>query len=189
MIRNTEPKITMKDIAQKLGVSVVTVSKAFNNKEGVSEELRAQIKSCGIGTSATRAEILKKLCNIKYLALNKKTQVITPTLLGEMIFDVVNCSIRQLLNPELTASWEKGLNYVAEGSITEQEYMDKLEHFVRLRTRQVEDSNIQPYLRQFFDAAAVNYKDSSEKNSAKTTGRSMSAAGRSRTCRKPSASK
>ena len=151
--------------------------------------LRAQIKSCGIGTSATRAEILKKLCNIKYLALNKKTQVITPTLLGEMIFDVVNCSIRQLLNPELTASWEKGLNYVAEGSITEQEYMDKLEHFVRLRTRQVEDSNIQPYLRQFFDAAAVNYKDSSKKNSAKTTGRSTSAAGRSRTCRKPSASK
>ena len=153
------------------------------------EELRAQIKSCGIGTSATRAEILKKLCNIKYLALNKKTQVITPTLLGEMIFDVVNCSIRQLLNPELTASWEKGLNYVAEGSITEQEYMDKLEHFVRLRTRQVEDINIQPYLRQFFDAAAVNYKDSSEKNSAKTTGRSTSATGRSRTCRKPSASK
>ena len=153
------------------------------------EELRAQIKSCGIGTSATRAEILKKLCNIKYLALNKKTQVITPTLLGEMIFDVVNCSIRQLLNPELTASWEKGLNYVAEGSITEQEYMDKLEHFVRLRTRQVEDSNIQPYLRQFFDAVAVNYKDSSKKNSAKTTGRSTSAAGRSRTCRKPSASK
>ena len=153
------------------------------------EELRAQIKSCGIGTSATRAEILKKLCNIKYLALNKKTQVITPTLLGEMIFDVVNCSIRQLLNPELTASWEKGLNYVAEGSITEQEYMDKLEHFVRLRIRQVEDSNIQPYLRQFFDAAAVNYKGSSEKNSAKTKGRSTSAAGRSRTCRKPSASK
>ena len=153
------------------------------------EELRAQIKSCGIGTSATRAEILKKLCNIKYLALNKKTQVITPTLLGEMIFDVVNCSIRQLLNPELTASWEKGLNYVAEGSITEQEYMDKLEHFVRLRTRQVEDSNIQPYLRQFFDAAAVNYKDSSEKNSVKTTGRATSAAGQSRTCRKPSASK
>ena len=73
------------------------------------EELRAQIKGSGIGTSATRAEILKKLFNIKYLALNKKTQVITPTLLGEMIFDVVNCSIRQLLNPELTASWEKGL--------------------------------------------------------------------------------
>ena len=122
------------------------------------EELRAQIKSCGIGTSATRAEILKKLCNIKYLALNKKTQVITPTLLGEMIFDVVNCSIRQLLNPELTASWEKGLTYVAEGSITEQEYMDKLEHFVRIRTKQVEDSHFQYALRQFFDAAAQYYK-------------------------------
>ena len=145
------------------------------------EELRAQIKSCGIGTSATRAEILKKLFNIKYLALNKKTQVITPTLLGEMIFDVVNCSIRQLLNPELTASWEKGLNYVAEGSITEQEYMDKLEHFVRLRTKQVEDSNIQPYLRQFFDAAAVNYKNSTAKTGTKTSGRT----GRPHTYRKP----
>ena len=122
------------------------------------EELRAQIKGSGIGTSATRAEILKKLVNIKYLALNKKTQVITPTLLGEMIFDVVNCSIRQLLNPELTASWEKGLTYVAEGSITEQEYMDKLEHFVRVRTQQVEASNYQYNLRQFFDAAAVNYR-------------------------------
>ena len=79
------------------------------------EELRAQIKGSGIGTSATRAEILKKLVSIQYLALNKKTQVITPTLLGEMIFDVVNASIRSLLNPELTASWEKGLTYVAEG--------------------------------------------------------------------------
>ena len=84
--------------------------------------------------------------------------MITPTLLGEMIFDVVNCSIRQLLNPELTASWEKGLNYVAEGSITPQEYMDKLEHFVRIRTDQVEQSNYQYALRQFFDAAAVNYQ-------------------------------
>ena len=122
------------------------------------EELRAQIKGSGIGTSATRAEILKKLFTIKYLSLNKKTQVIMPTLLGEMIFDVVNCSIRQLLNPELTASWEKGLTYVAEGSITSQEYMDKLEHFVRVRTAQVENSNYQYALRQFFDAAAENYK-------------------------------
>ena len=121
------------------------------------EELRAQIKGSGIGTSATRAEILKKLVSIKYLSLNKKTQVITPTLLGEMIFDVVNCSIRSLLNPELTASWEKGLTYVAEGSITPQEYMDKLEHFVRVRTNQVEQSNYQYALRQFFDAAAANY--------------------------------
>ena len=100
------------------------------------EDLRAQIKGSGIGTSATRAEILKKLVNIKYIALNKKTQIITPTLLGENIFDVVNVSIRSLLNPELTASWEKGLTYVANGEITSEEYMGKLEHFVRSRVEQ-----------------------------------------------------
>ncbi len=130
------------------------------------EELRSQIKGSGIGTSATRAEILKKLFNIQYLALNKKTQVITPTLLGEMIFDVVNCSIRQLLNPELTASWEKGLTYVAEGTITPKEYMDKLEKFVRVRTLAVESSNNQIPLRQAFDAAAVNYKTEEKKEAA-----------------------
>ena len=81
------------------------------------EELRAQIKGSGIGTSATRAEILKKLIHIKYLALNKKTQIITPTLQGEMVFDVVENSIKSLLNPELTASWEKGLTYVAGGHV------------------------------------------------------------------------
>ena len=122
------------------------------------EELRAQIKSCGIGTSATRAEILKKLCNIKYLALNKKTQVITPTLLGEMIFDVVNCSIRQLLNPELTASWEKGLTYVAEGSITADEYMQKLSGFVGRRTLAVKDLRNQAQLVTLFNETAINYK-------------------------------
>ena len=122
------------------------------------EELRAQIKGSGIGTSATRAEILKKLMTIKYLALNKKTQVITPTLLGEMIFDVVNASIRSLLNPELTASWEKGLTYVAEGEITPDEYMEKLENFVRSRTQGVLGLRNQLALKQFFDAAAVYYK-------------------------------
>ena len=122
------------------------------------EELRAQIRGAGIGTSATRAEILKKLFNIKYLNLNKKTQIITPTLLGEMIYDVVRQSIRQLLNPDLTASWEKGLNYVAEGTITEKEYMDKLEHFVRVRTDQVRDAGGQYELRRCFDEAAKFYK-------------------------------
>ncbi len=121
------------------------------------EELRAQIKGSGIGTSATRAEILKKLVNIKYLALNGKTQVITPTLLGEMIFDVVAASIRQLLNPELTASWEKGLTYVAEGSITPEEYMEKLERFVAGRTSNVLRLNNQYQLREYFDAAAPYY--------------------------------
>lgn len=122
------------------------------------EELRAQIKGSGIGTSATRAEILKKLVNIKYIALNKKTQIITPTQLGEMIYEVVNGSIRSLLNPELTASWEKGLNYVAEGSITSKEYMDKLEHFIRVRVSGVMQMNNQYALRSRYDAVAGNYK-------------------------------
>ncbi|MCB5572074.1 type IA DNA topoisomerase [Mediterraneibacter faecis] len=132
------------------------------------EELRAQIKGSGIGTSATRAEILKKLVNIKYLALNKKTQVITPTLQGEMIYDVVDHSIRSLLNPELTASWEKGLNYVAEGSITSDEYMRKLDHFITSRTVGVKGLNNQYQLRACYEKAAGFYPSV---NSNKTTGR------------------
>ena len=122
------------------------------------EELREQIKGSGIGTSATRAEILKKLVNNKYLDLNKKTQIITPTLQGEMIFDVVNASIRSLLNPELTASWEKGLNYVAEGTITPEEYMDKLEHFIKSRTSGVLGLRNQSMLLGYFQQAAAYYK-------------------------------
>ena len=128
------------------------------------EELRAQIKGSGIGTSATRAEILKKLVNNKYLALNKKTQIITPTLLGEMIYDVVNASIRSLLNPELTASWEKGLNYVAEGSITSEEYMVKLENFIKSRTSGVLGLNNQYALRGYFQKAASFYKTLAKQN-------------------------
>ena len=131
------------------------------------EELRAQIKGSGIGTSATRAEILKKLVTIKYLALNKKTQVITPTLLGEMIFDVVNASIRSLLNPELTASWEKGLTYVAEGTITSEEYMVKLENFIRSRTEGVMGLRNQLALKQFFDADAVYYQKNNKTSGKK----------------------
>ena len=122
------------------------------------EELRAQIKGSGIGTSATRAEILKKLVNIKYLALNRKTQIITPTLMGEMIYEVVNQSIRPLLDPKLTASWEKGLTLVADGNITEQEYMDKLDDFVRRRTNIVKQMNNQAALNRQFREAAKNYR-------------------------------
>ena len=122
------------------------------------EDLRAQIKGSGIGTSATRAEILKKLIHIKYLMLNKKTQIITPTLLGEMVFDVVEHSIRSLLNPELTASWEKGLTYVADGEITSDEYMMKLEHFINSRTQGVLRLGNQYQLRGCYDKAAIFYK-------------------------------
>ncbi len=130
------------------------------------EELRAQIKGSGIGTSATRAEILKKLVNNKYIALNKKTQIITPTLLGEMIYDVVRASIYSLLNPELTASWEKGLTQMAEGKITEDYYMEKLEKFITDKTQAVLAANYRNALRPCFDAASKFYK---EKKTAKTS--------------------
>ncbi len=122
------------------------------------EDLRAQIQGSGIGTSATRAEILSKLVKIKYLKLNKKTQVITPELIGEMVYDVVNSSIRSLLNPELTASWELGLALVAEGKITEGEYMKKLDDFIIRRVEGVKNINNSYGLRQCFDAAAAYYK-------------------------------
>lgn len=123
------------------------------------EELRAQIKGSGIGTSATRAEILKKLVNIEYLNLNKKTQVLTPTLMGEMIYDVVASSIRPLLDPALTASWEKGLTMVAEGTITSDEYMKKLDDFVTRRTNMVKQLGNQGALFGMFRAAEANYKN------------------------------
>ena len=132
------------------------------------EELRAQIKGSGIGTSATRAEILKKLVNNKYIALNKKTQIITPTLLGEMIFDVVRASIYGLLNPELTASWEKGLTQMAEGTITEDYYMQKLEKYITDKTQAVLAADYRRALRPCFDASARFYKtQKSEKKETK----------------------
>ncbi len=133
------------------------------------EELRAQIKGSGIGTSATRAEIIKKLVNNKYLDLNKKTQIITPTLMGEMIHDVVASSIKSLLNPELTASWEKGLSYVAEGSVSKEEYMKKLEDFIQKRTDAVKGLNNQYQLRTYFDYAAQFYKQPAKKSGGKKT--------------------
>lgn len=131
------------------------------------EELRAQIKGSGIGTSATRGEILKKLFNNKYLALNKKTQIVTPTMLGEMIYDVVDHSVRSLLNPELTASWEKGLTYVADGDITSDEYMMKLDRFVSSRTEGVKGLNNQYQLRACYDRVAPFYKN--EKAASRST--------------------
>ena len=122
------------------------------------EELRSQIKGSGIGTSATRADILKKLFAIKYLALNKKTQIITPTLFGEIVYEVVNCSISQLLNPELTASWEKGLTMVSNGDISSQEYMTKLERFVGIRCLNVKQLNNQYSLNAVFEKISKEYK-------------------------------
>ncbi len=121
------------------------------------EELRAQIRGSGIGTSATRAEILKKLFHIEYLKLSDKTQIITPTQFGEMVYDVVDSSIRPLLNAELTASWEKGLSYVAEGTVSTGEYMEKLEEFVRRHTRRVKEQNAAADLRRKFEQTSSHY--------------------------------
>lgn len=131
------------------------------------EELRAQIKGSGIGTSATRAEILSKLVKIGYIHLNKKTQIITPELLGEMVYDVVDSSVRSILNPELTASWEKGLTYVAEGKITTEEYMGKLSNFVSKSVDMVKRADNQSRLNTLFDQAAVHYRK--QKRTSKRT--------------------
>ncbi len=136
------------------------------------EELRAQIKGSGIGTSATRAEILKKLVTINYLSLHKKTQIITPTLLGEMVFDVVAASISSLLNPELTASWEKGLTYVAEGSVTPTQYMETLNRFVAARTESVLGQDRRALLMDAFAHTAQFHKAPSKPTYRKPAGRS-----------------
>ena len=138
------------------GTMILTMENAGQFIE--DEELRAQIKGSGIGTSATRAEILKKLVHIKYLNLNKKTQIITPTLLGEMIYEVVAGSIKPLLDPRLTASWEKGLTLVASGEITEEEYMGKLDDFVTRRTNTVKQMSNQNTLYHRFQYASQFYK-------------------------------
>ena len=122
------------------------------------EELREQIRGSGIGTSATRAEILRKLFSNKYLALNKKTQIITPTLMGEMIYDTVDCSIRSLLNPKLTACWELGLTRVSEGTVTEEEYLEKLNGFVARNTNNVKNSNFSNALQQMYMRDSQFYK-------------------------------
>ena len=122
------------------------------------EELRAQIKGSGIGTSATRSGILEKLNRNNYLNTNKKTQIVTPTLQGEMVYDVVDASIRPLLDPKLTASWEKGLTGVAEGTITEEEYLKKMDDFVIRRTNLVKELKNEGALRQRFELARTYYK-------------------------------
>ena len=137
------------------------------------EELREQIRGSGIGTSATRAEILKKLFSNRYLSLNKKTQVITPTLMGEMIYDTVDCSIRSLLNPKLTASWELGLTRVSEGTVTEEEYLEKLNGFVSRNTNNVKNSNFSDVLQKMYMRDSQFYKKTyvSAAGGRKKTGR------------------
>lgn len=162
----TGSKLTLKNLNIKEGET--SPPKRYNSGQMIlamenagqlieDEDLRAQIKGSGIGTSATRAEILKKLVNIEYIRLNKKTQIYTPSFVGEAVYEVVNASIRSMLNPELTASWELGLSQVAEGTITEKEYMDKLESFVRRNVDYVKGNNYSAALRQRINAVKKFY--------------------------------
>lgn len=122
------------------------------------EDLRAMIKGSGIGTSATRAEILKKLFHISYLNLNKKTQIITPTLKGELVCGIVRYSIPAMLSPKLTASWEKGLSGVSDGEISEQDYMGKLTDFVSQQVGKVKETNNMAQLHSYFNMAKDYYQ-------------------------------
>lgn len=138
------------------GSMILAMENAGNLIE--DDELREQIRSTGIGTSATRAEILKKLVSNRYLALNSRTQVLTPTLFGEMIYDVVRSSIRSLLDPALTASWEKGLGYVADGSVTPEEYTAKMNGYVSKWTNYVKDIRNESQMVVLYNQSARFYK-------------------------------
>ncbi|WP_408071226.1 DNA topoisomerase [Butyrivibrio sp. JL13D10] len=146
------------------GTLILTMENAGQFIE--DEELRSQIKGSGIGTSATRAGILDKLVKNRYLELNKKTQIITPTQMGEMIYDTVFVSMKPMLNPSLTASWEKGLTQVEQGEISEDEYMKKLTDFITRRTNYVKQNDMRSHMQRFFMASAQYYKKAPAKKSA-----------------------
>lgn len=121
------------------------------------EELREQIKGSGIGTSATRAEIIKKLVRIHYLNLNKRTQVLTPENLGEMVYEVVNMTVPALLNPKMTASWEKGLDGITQGTVDFWDYRTKLENFIRTETEKMIGKNLrEPLAERISEFAGKN---------------------------------
>ena len=135
-------KISIVDLSTKEGetsppsrYSSGTIILAMENAGKLieDEELREQIKGSGIGTSATRAEIIKKLDRIEYISINSKTQILTPTNKGEKVYDIVRKSIPDMLNPKLTASWEQGLTMVAQKEIPKEDFMDKLEEYINTR--------------------------------------------------------
>ena len=132
------------------------------------EELREQIRGSGIGTSATRAEILKKLFNNDYLRLNKKTQVITPSQTGEMIYDTCSCALKPLLDPRLTASWELGLTQVASGTVTSEEYTQKLNSFITRRTNYIKETNFHGILIDQYKKDAALYPEKKAKTASKS---------------------
>lgn len=153
------------------------------------EELREQIRGSGIGTSATRAEILKKLFNNDYLRLNSRTQIITPSQTGEMIFDTCSCALKPLLDPRLTASWELGLTQVAEGSVTSQEYTDKLNSFISRRTNYIKDTDFHRILIPQYEHDAALYPEKKPSGKRRTSRKKKAAAASKGSARKSSSGK
>ncbi|MGN0240262.1 MAG: DNA topoisomerase, partial [Candidatus Weimeria sp.] len=163
------------------GSMVLAMENAGNLIE--DEELREQIKTNGIGTSATRAATIEKLVNGEYIALNKKTQVLTPTPYGDMVYEVVNLTMPDLLSPKMTASWEKGLDGIVTGKVTQQAYRNKLENYIRSKcnelkekdqTKEVADS-IRPYAKEKdFEALAARPAKEKYTGTYKPTGEEIS---------------
>ena len=133
------------------------------------EDLREQIKGAGIGTSATRDGIITKLETNKYISLNKKTQIVTPTFLGEIIYDIVYYSINGLLRADLTASWEKGLEGVAEGQISKEEYTQKMTTYVTQYTNRVKQIQNQGGITGVFNKTKAFYAKSGVNQAKKST--------------------
>lgn len=169
-------KVDIEDISVKTGETsppkryttgsiILAMENAGNLIE--DESLREEIKGSGIGTSATRAEILDKLLKDEYLAKNNKTQVLTPTLLGEMIFYVVALSIRSMLNPELTAGWERGLSKVSQGTVTEEEYTTKMEDYIKKWVSKVSSMYNENELLKYFNYAKPYHEGEKKKPSSK----------------------
>lgn len=139
------------------GSMILAMENAGNLIE--DEELRAQIKGSGIGTSATRAEVLSKLERIHYFQVNKKTQVITPTATGEIIYDILNCAVKEMLSPEHTANWERGLQQIVDGKITKDFYLEKINEYVRYYTGTIKGSDFSAQISQCVDALKEVYPE------------------------------
>ena len=152
------------------------------------EELREQIRGSGIGTSATRAEILKKLFGNDYLRLNSKTQVITPSQTGEMIYDTCSCALKPPLDPRLTASWELGLTQVAEGRVSSGEYTQKLNSFITRRTNYIKETDFHGILLQQYAQDAALYPEKTAKKDRRPARGGRKAAGKGKTSGKAKSS-
>lgn len=148
-------------------------------------ELREQIKSSGIGTSATRAEIIKKLLKNGFISLNTKTQIITPSMSGEILYEIVKATTPSLLNPVMTANWEKGLSLVSNGNITKEEYLSKMDAYIRKEIQKIKEENVVDIIKNNVDELRKVYKDIGSMENSGKSGNSNSGIGECPLCKNP----